>query len=49
MLPIALALPPGLELAVVVVVFQSLVELVGMALYLWWVPRHLFPARAPVP
>ncbi|WP_018877674.1 arsenic resistance protein [Thioalkalivibrio sp. ALE28] len=48
-LPIALALPPGLELAVVVVVFQSLVELVGMALYLWWVPRHLFPARAPAP
>ncbi|WP_018141565.1 arsenic resistance protein [Thioalkalivibrio sp. ALJ7] len=42
-LPIALALPQGLELAVVVVVFQSLVELVGMALYLWWVPRHLFP------
>ncbi|WP_028484602.1 arsenic resistance protein [Thioalkalivibrio sp. ALE17] len=48
-LPIALALPQGLELAVVVVVFQSLVELVGMALYLWWVPRHLFPARAPAP
>ena len=42
-LPIALALPQGLELAVVVVVFQSLVELVGMALYLWWIPRHLFP------
>lgn len=42
-LPIALALPQGLELAVVVVVFQSLVELVGMALYLWWIPRFLFP------
>ncbi|WP_024326239.1 arsenic resistance protein [Thioalkalivibrio sp. AKL19] len=46
-LPIALALPQGLELAVVVVVFQSLVELVGMAVYLWWIPRHLFPGRQP--
>ncbi|OOC48729.1 arsenic resistance protein [Thioalkalivibrio versutus] len=44
-LPIALALPQGLELAVVVVVFQSLVELIGMMVYLWWIPRHLFPDR----
>lgn len=44
-LPLALALPAGFELAVVVVVFQSLVELIGMALFLWWVPRHLFPEK----
>jgi len=44
-LPIALALPQGLELAVVVVVFQSLVELIGMMVYLWWIPCHLFPDR----
>lgn len=43
-LPLALALPSSLELAVVVVIFQSLVELVGMAVYLWWVPWRLFPA-----
>jgi len=42
-LPLALALPSALELAVVVVVLQSLVELVGMACYLWWVPAKLFP------
>jgi ACR3 family arsenite efflux pump ArsB len=44
-LPIALALPASLELAVVVVVFQSLVELVGMIVYLWWIPAILFPRR----
>lgn len=43
MLPIALALPAGYELAVVVIVFQSLVELIGMLVYLWWLPKHLFP------
>ncbi len=42
-LPLALAFPPGFEVAVVVIVFQSLVELIGMAMYLWWVPGHLFP------
>jgi ACR3 family arsenite efflux pump ArsB len=42
-LPLALALPPSFELAVVVIVFQSLVELFGMVAYLWWVPRVLFP------
>lgn len=42
-LPLALALPPALELAVVVIVFQSLVELLGMMVYLWWVPKRLFP------
>jgi ACR3 family arsenite efflux pump ArsB len=42
-LPLALALPPGFEAAVVVVVFQSLVELFGMLVYLRLVPRRLFP------
>jgi hypothetical protein len=28
-------------LAVVVVVFQSLVELLGMAFFLWWIPKKL--------
>lgn len=41
-LPLVLALPAGWEIAVMVVVFQSLVELTGMLVYLWWVPRHLF-------
>lgn len=41
-LPIALALPQGWELAVVAIVFQSLVELFGMVLYLWWIPNRLF-------
>ncbi|MDZ7753668.1 MAG: arsenic resistance protein [Gammaproteobacteria bacterium] len=41
-LPFALALPAGWETTVVVIVFQSLVELFGMVLYLWWVPGHLF-------
>ena len=42
-LPLVLALPVSFEVATVVVVFQSLVELFGMAIYLWWVPKHLFP------
>lgn len=41
-LPFALALPAGWATAVVVIVFQSLVELFGMVFYLWWLPRHLF-------
>ena len=41
-LPFALALPPGWETTVVVIVFQSLVELFGMVFYLWWLPRHPF-------
>lgn len=41
-LPIALSLPDGWEVAAVVIVLQSLVELFGMVLYLWWVPRWLF-------
>ena len=43
-LPLALALPPSFEVAVVVIVFQSLVELFGMAAYLWCVPKALFPS-----
>ncbi|WP_163577021.1 arsenic resistance protein [Halomonas faecis] len=42
-LPLALALPAGFDIAVVVVVFQSLVELVGMLVFLHVVPRWLFP------
>ena len=42
-LPLALALPPSFEMVVVIIVFQSLVELFGMVVYLWWVPQKLFP------
>ncbi|MFP4296197.1 MAG: arsenic resistance protein [Halothiobacillaceae bacterium] len=45
-LPIALALPEPWQAAVVVIVFQSLVELFGMAAYLSWVPRWLIPASS---
>lgn len=45
-LPLALALPPPLSLAAVVVVTQTLVELVGMVVYVRLIPR-LVPARAP--
>lgn len=41
-LPLALALPHSHDLTVVVIVFQSLVELLGMVVYLWWVPKRLF-------
>jgi ACR3 family arsenite transporter len=41
-LPFTLSLPAGWEVAAVVIVVQSLVELFGMVFYLWWVPRHLF-------
>lgn len=45
-LPLALALPAGWEAAALVIVFQSLVELFGMLLFLWLVPRVLMPAAA---
>ena len=45
-LPLALTLPSSFELTVVVIVFQSLVELFGMAIYLWWVPGKLYPSLA---
>lgn len=43
-LPFALSLPAGWELAAVVIVLQSLVELFGMLAYLAWLPR-LFPGQ----
>ncbi|MBZ5486115.1 arsenic resistance protein [Halomonas aquamarina] len=43
MLPVALALPEAWQAAVVVIVFQSLVELFGMIVYLRWVPNRLLP------
>ncbi len=42
-LPLALALPAGFELAATVIVLQSLVELLVMIVYLWWIPQRLFP------
>lgn len=44
-LPFALALPSGWEIAAVVIVIQSLFELLGMIFYVWFVPKVLFPAR----
>lgn len=41
-LPIALSLPLGWEAAALIIVIQALVELLGMLVYLWAVPRHLF-------
>jgi len=41
-LPLALLLPAGWEVAAVVIVAQSLVELFGMVAYVWVVPRYLF-------
>lgn len=41
-LPLALLLPAGWELAAVVILVQSLVELFGMVAYVWVIPRHLF-------
>lgn len=43
MLPIALTLPEAWQAAVVVIVFQSLVELFGMVAYLTWIPGKLIP------
>ena len=45
-LPLALALPAGWETAAVVIVFQSLIELFGMLLFLWWIPQVLFRNKA---
>lgn len=44
-LPLALALPAGFEVAVMAVVFQSLVELFGMLIFLWLIPNRLFPDK----
>ena len=45
-LPLVLALGPEWNVAAVVIVFQSLVELFGMVAYLWIVPRYLVPENA---
>lgn len=45
-LPFALALPAAWDAAVIVIVFQSLVELFGMVGFLWLVPRKLLPLPA---
>lgn len=44
-LPFALALPAHEQLAAIVIVLQSLVELLGMLILLWLVPRTLLPRR----
>lgn len=41
-LPFALGLPNGWEVAALVIVVQSLVELFGMLVYLRWIPHRLF-------
>lgn len=41
-LPFALSLPAGWEIASIVVVMQSLIELLGMVFCIWFVPRVLF-------
>lgn len=46
-LPVALALPASLELAAVVVVLQSLVELAAMSVWVRWVPARLFASPQP--
>jgi ACR3 family arsenite transporter len=40
-LPFALALPTEWRLVVAVIVLQSLIELVAMIFYLWWIPQRL--------
>lgn len=44
-LPLAIALPDIWAAAVVVIVLQSLIELLGMVAYLAWVPRLVKPPR----
>lgn len=44
-LPLTLALPAQWQAATLVVVLQSFVELFGMIIYLWVVPRFLMPSR----
>ncbi|KUO51845.1 MAG: bile acid:sodium symporter [Sphingomonadales bacterium BRH_c42] len=42
-LPFALALPAAWEMAAIVIVFQSLIELFGMLALLWLVPKKFLP------
>lgn len=44
-LPFTLAPPAQWQAATLVVVLQSLVELFGMIIYVWVVPRFLIPSR----
>lgn len=44
-LPFALSLPEGWEIAAIVIVIQSLIELFGMIFYVWFVPTIWFPHR----
>lgn len=46
-LPLALALPSGWELAAAIIVLQSLIELGAMIAYLWWIPSRLVIADTP--
>jgi ACR3 family arsenite efflux pump ArsB len=48
-LPLAVGLPPGWELAAAVIVLQSLIELGALIAYLWWVPARLVPDEKPRP
>ena len=43
-LPIALALPEDFQVAVLTIVYQSLVELMGMLVFIKIVPRWVFPS-----
>lgn len=45
MLPLALSLPAGWEAVALVIIAQSLVELLGMVVYLRWIPNRLFRER----
>ena len=45
-LPFALALPAAWEMTAIVIVFQPLIELFGMLVFLWLVPQKLLPLRA---
>ena len=47
-LPFALSLPAGWEIAAIVVVAQSLTELFGMVFCLWFVPNVLLKDRAQI-
>lgn len=46
-LPLALALPEPLSLAALVVVTQTMVELIGMVLYVWGLPRLIRDVPTP--
>lgn len=48
-LPFALSLPSGWELVSIVIVMQSLVELLGMVFCIWFVPKYLFPDDTAAP